>query len=200
MRNCTQCNVLKPLTDFHNNVKRIDYECKACKKARTTAYRRTKEGLLIKVYNQQRSTSRRRKHIMPSYTKKAFLDAILAMPLFHTLYHTWVTSNYKKDLVPSIDRLDDSKPYTEDNIQLMTWKENNSKARKDIVAGKIIAKDCRAVLQYTIEGKLVEEYASPTLAARAVGLASAMSIQQALNKSTKKGTPRVAGGYVWKLK
>jgi hypothetical protein len=46
---------------------------------------------------------------------------------FYELYNNWIDSGYKKSDKPSVDRIDDYKGYSFDNIQLMTWKENNKK-------------------------------------------------------------------------
>ena len=44
----------------------------------------------------------------------------------------------KSDLRPSVDRINPLKPYTKDNIQLMTWRENYKKGRN---VDSIIRKD-----------------------------------------------------------
>ena len=38
-------------------------------------------------------------------------------------------------LAPSIDRKDDYKPYTFDNIQLTTWQQNKAKGHEDCKNG-----------------------------------------------------------------
>jgi len=39
----------------------------------------------------------------------------------------WIENDCIKDLVPSVNRLDDYINYSLDNIELVTWKENNDK-------------------------------------------------------------------------
>jgi len=50
---------------------------------------------------------------------------------FIKLYKNWKKNNFNRNLSPSIDRLDITKGYTLDNIQWITMRENNSKAKKD---------------------------------------------------------------------
>lgn len=57
---------------------------------------------------------------------------------YYELYNNWVDSWYIKDLRPSIDRIDNYKWYSYDNIQLMTWKENNEKRLSDLRECKLI--------------------------------------------------------------
>lgn len=47
------------------------------------------------------------------------------------LYNNWKNNNYNKDLTPSVDRINPYKPYLKDNIQIMTWAENNKKSHFD---------------------------------------------------------------------
>ena len=47
------------------------------------------------------------------------------------LFLKWQSSNYKRNLAPSIDRKDDTKGYSFENITVMTWKENDKKASEN---------------------------------------------------------------------
>lgn len=46
---------------------------------------------------------------------------------FTTLFKNWTLNNYNSDDVPSIDRLDDSKGYSFDNMRIVTWREDREK-------------------------------------------------------------------------
>lgn len=95
--------------------------------SRNMKYYHTKRGTIIKIYNSQIASSKRRKHPLPAYSRDDFITWVLDQNIFHKLHAQWVESNYERMLAPSIDRLDDSKSYTFDNIRITTWKENNQK-------------------------------------------------------------------------
>ena len=156
-------------------------------------YLRTKNGLLRNMYSNQRKRSKRRNHPMPTYTVDEFIEAITDMPLFHTLFSAWEKSGYKKDLVPSIDRLDDYLPYTEDNIQLTTWKENNKKHYEDRKAG-INNKLCKPVVQLDTKGNVVATYYSIKNAVDITKI-SKYGIFDCL-----RGKQKTAGKHLWKYK
>ncbi len=183
-KKCSKCKATKGLTEFSkNSCKRdgLDYSCKECIKD----YHRTKLGLLAQMYNSQKQSSKRRKHPMPTYSREEFLEAILAMPLFHTLYSTWVTSNYKLELVPSIDRLEDDLPYTEDNIQLGTWKENKDKEVKV---------QSKPVVQLSLTGVAIKYFESINSAARELDL------HKANISGVCSGRYKTAGGYKFRYR
>lgn len=47
--------------------------------------------------------------------------------IFIKLFKNWQNSNYKKELVPSIDRIDCMQSYIFQNMQIVTWQENFNK-------------------------------------------------------------------------
>ncbi len=147
-------------------------------------YYKTKKGLLGVIYKTQRASSKRRKHNPPTYTLDEFRKALLAMELFHILFDNWVASNYKKCLRPSVDRIDANKPYTEDNIQLMTWQENNEKGRIEW---------SRPVDQFTLDEEYITTHSSIIEAERQTGVLSSGIV------NTCKGNPRYShsGGFKW---
>ena len=64
------------------------------------------------------------------------------------LYKEWQKSNYKLSLTPSIDRIDNSKGYTLNNIQMITMGKNASKDNKT------------PVNVYNLKGKFIRSYSS----------------------------------------
>ncbi len=70
---------------------------------------------------------------MPDYTKDQLSDWLYEYTDFIQVYREWVRGKYQKDMKPSVDRLDDSLPYTMDNIQLVAWIDNFGKLKKPVV-------------------------------------------------------------------
>ena len=156
-------------------------------------YYKTKNGLFLKIHNHQLEKSKQRGHNLPSYTRQELKDWLFCQIKFHKLYNNWVNSGYKKDLVPSIDRLDDYKGYSFGNIQLTTWVENNKKGQADRKNG-VNNKVNRAVEQYDLEGKYITEYHSLMEASRQTNI-FVNNIWRVCNNIRK-----TAGGFIWKYK
>lgn len=134
MKKCKTCGVEKDLTEFHKHKGCKDglhNECKVCTTQRIKDYQKTFPGQLTKIYSDQRQRSKRRGHEMPTYSKEDLGQWLKSQSNFEELWDGWVESNYDTKLVPSVDRLDDSKGYSLGNIQLTTWSENNLKGHND---------------------------------------------------------------------
>lgn len=71
-----------------------------------------------------RTRSQRRGLPPPEINCKQCLTAWLEKNNLSELWQRFVDSDYDKWLKPSIDRLDNSKHYTESNMRLVTWREN----------------------------------------------------------------------------
>ena len=191
---CTKCNILKPITDFGwKDFKKRLYrsDCKICFNIISTNYHRSKLGFISKIYAQQKRSSKKRNHSKPSYTKKEFINWMFSQSNFEKLYNDWVKSDYAKDLAPSVDRLDDYKPYSLDNIQLMTWKENREKAYEDQRRG-INNKNAKTVHQYDINNNFIKSYVSVAIVAKENRVQQPCISRCCLNKQ------KTSGGYKWK--
>lgn len=153
-------------------------------------WRRTKAGLIANIYGNQRLSSRQRNHPMPDYDLEELRAWAYKHQNFENIYQAWVSSGFEKTKIPSCDRIDDYKPYTLDNLQIVTWAENNDRYREDKKAG-INRKGYKAILQMTNEGKIITEHYSAMQASRVTG------IDNSHISKCCRGKLRSAGGFVW---
>ena len=162
------------------------------KKAKITDIYHSKYGLITTMYKGQKRCSKLRNHSMPDYSKEELETWVFSQPNFDELYQAWVDSDFKTMQKPSCDRLDDYKPYTLDNIRLVTWEINKNRGHTDTKNG-INNKRAKPVLQLTREGIVFAEYHSARHAARITG------INQGHLSACCCGNNRykVAGNFVW---
>lgn len=163
------------------------------KKETDFKYRTNFIGFSTLIYHRQKNTSKRRGHNPPLYTKEELMVWLKKQDNFNLLWSNWVYSGYKTELVPSVDRLDDYKGYSLDNIQLITWEENNKKANDDEKNG-INNKRAKPVLMFSIDNIFIKKYHSISQASRIEGI-NKWSIIRCC-KGSKQYTH--AGGYKWK--
>jgi len=196
IKKCRACGELKPLYEFNRNKNKKDGyfdRCKACENERNKRYGRSKNGVASTIYRSQKSSSKQRGHPMPTYSSKELKEWLYSQSKFHELYDTWKAGGYISDLKPSCDRLDDYKPYTLDNLQIVTWRRNYKRVHRDMMNG-VNNKTNKAVLQFTLDGELIAEYYSLRKAERCTGVGNG-SIS-----SVCKGNSKTAGGFIWKFK
>ena len=196
-KQCTKCKTIKKLSAFNKGNQYIDglrYYCRLCEKIKSQHYRHSKEGIITSIYGNQRESSRRRGHDMPTYTKKELREWLYSQKKFHILYDNWKRLDYQKMYIPSVDRKEDAIGYTMSNIQLMTWGENNIKGNIDMRSGKLIngSKPQKPVIQLTKYGEFIEEYISIIEADRQTGVNFANISKCCMGKR------KSAGGFIWR--
>lgn len=173
--------------------KSLSYVCKKCHAESMILYYQSVKGLITRIYANQRESCRSRKHQYPSYSKNELSDFLLSNKTFLSLFVDWASSGYKKNLAPSLDRIDESKTYSFDNIRIVTFQENmmahTEMTKKGIGSS---AGQCKSVLQFTMNGEFVKEYVSVNAARRETGI---LGIPHSL-----KGRHTHAGHFVWKFK
>lgn len=192
-KQCNTCKEYKLKSEFgvrDKNKDGLQSRCKACDKQYRIDKDRTKIGLIERIYFAQTSNSKQRGHNPPKYTKDELVLWTTTQPNFERLYRDWEDSDYDTECRPSIDRLDDYKGYSMDNIQLLTWGENKNKLYKDTKEG-INTKTLIEIHKYTLEGVYIESYHSASEAIRQNNLSSSSSLAKSTNK------PKVAGGFQW---
>lgn len=193
---CSQINL--SFSSDKNTTDGFQKYCKLCSKEKYNTYTKSKNGIVSTIYKNQKANSKRREHNPPTYAKQELKDWLFSQPIFHKLYSEWVESGYDKDLKPSVDRINDNIGYTMDNIQLMTWDENNKKGNQYMRKGIVIAtfKPHKKVLQFDENRTLIAEFASVNDAARNVIISSA-SVSIACNSLYPKNKSK---GFFWEFK
>ncbi len=161
-------------------------------KEQVYAYRKTKAGLTSAIYGQQRSKSKKRNHLLPSYDLIQFRNWIYSQSNFETLYNNWMGNGYKRNLRPSVDRIKDDLPYSINNIQLMTWKDNNDKGHNDMKSGKLL-NGHKAIKGIHIETGKIIKFVSIRQASRKLNINHSNIIKCCNNYGYFKSI----GGYKW---
>jgi len=160
---------------------------------RNINYRKSKKGIVAVIYATQRAHSKTRGHEMPNYSLEELRKWVYSQDNFDLLYNKWIESGCKTKLKPSIDRIDDTKPYLLKNIQLMTWNDNRAKGHIYQKIGKKFDNQ-KSVFQLDKNGNFIKEFISIREAERA---------SKARNSDITavcKGKRKTAGGFIWKYK
>jgi len=166
--------------------------CKTCLKKEDYKWLKSKNGVISQILTVQKVSSKKRKMDMPSYSKKELKDWLLSKKEFHSIYNQWVKGGYRRAEAVSVDRLDDYKPYSLDNIQILTWSKNRDKRHSDVVSG-INNKQSRAVIQMSLDDKFLKEYYSIHQASRETKICVA-GIHNACS-----GKYKTSGKFKWKF-
>lgn len=202
VKECFKCKVPKPLTDFYKHKQMGDghlNKCKDCTKKDTkknqdkvgTEYDFSEKGVIRVSYKTQKRNNKLRGFGDMPYTKKEF-TTWLYKNNYKTLFDSWVKGGNNKDDKPSVDRLDDFKGYSLDNIRLVTWKENKEHQYEDILSGKGTGGErCMNILQLDLNNILIREWVSYQEIRRVLGYCVSYVI---LNKDGIKN------GFLWKVK
>lgn len=189
-KTCSHCSVTKPIEKFNRNSWSPDgytYKCKQCK---LNEYRSLK-GIAIHTHYRQRIESKIRGHNPPEYTRHELEQWFRDNKDWDRLYKQWVDSGFSRWYSVSVDRIDDYKTYSFDNIQLMSWKENKEKSCRDTKYG-INTKRSDTIRQYDkYTNEFIGEYFSQAEAGRRTGIEQT-AISRAVN-----GKSMSAGGFTW---
>lgn len=175
-------------------------QCKPCGVIYTTKRQRTELGLIKKIYQNQKMTSKVRNHPSPAYTECELLFWATKQG-YKSLWQAWVDSGYEKALSPSCDRLDNTKSYSLENMRLVTFKENHSKQARSSVNGTEVSKKAKAVDQYTTNGTYLATYPSVNFAIRKLGVVSAGPgvVSNITNVCRRSLSNHTAYGHVWRF-
>lgn len=148
----------------------------------TRKYQFSPKGVINIIYRNQ-LLRQKRKNIKVKYTYEEFKKQYLNDERYLLLYKQWVASGYDTNEKPSFDRIDNSRDYSFDNLQIITWKENNEKGRKECM---------KPVKQYDLNRKYIKTYNSIIEASKENKINKANISACCKNKLHK------TGGYIWK--
>lgn len=201
MIECNACGVVKSFDDFYKrkNGNINSRTCKECTKEKVrenykivgNLYDISEKGVFRVIYKTQKRHQKLRGHGSMPYNKQELI-VWCKKNGFDDLFNEWVKSGHKKALKPSVDRIDDFKGYSLDNIKLGTWQENREHQASDIINGTgTSGRRCKPVLKLDSDMKVVCEYVSFQSAKRDVGYHMEYSI--------KNGT-KCKNGFYWKYK
>ncbi len=192
MKKCIKCKKELSESSFYpRKGKYSNSHCKKCQSSLATERSRTLKGLPSRIHSRQKASSKIRGHKSPVYTVAELCEWMLSQPIYYELHAEWVESGYDKKKTPSIDRLDDYKGYSFDNIRIMTWEGNLKKGHDDRKNG-INNKQSIAVLQYSLDGTFIKEFHSVREAERHT------SVNAGNISSCTRGNRKLAGGFIWK--
>ena len=125
---CYLCKQRKNRNEFYKNKSKDDGLDPTCKKCRVIVDSRPR-NIASKMYSRQKQSSIERGHPLPDYDVLWLTAWLMSRDNFKDMHTKWIESNMESSLRPSVDRINPLKPYTKDNIQLVTWGENNEKGR-----------------------------------------------------------------------
>lgn len=148
----------------------------------TLKYQKTPKGVLNTIYRNQ-LTKQKRKGIEVKYSYDEFKDKYLNDKTFIRLFNRWLKNNCQSNLKPSFDRIDSNKSYSFDNLQIITWEENNKKGRVE---------RSKKVDKYDLSDKFIKSYDSVRSASEDNNIFY-QGIVACCN-----GRIKTSGGYIWK--
>lgn len=129
---------------------------------------------------------------MPTYSKEELQFWLLSNDTFNSIFKSWKKNNFQKNETPSLDRLDEGKGYSFDNIRIVDWQENNRSYQIKRRRGQAITVQNRPVVQINFNKTKINTFNSISIASK-ISKVNKSNINQVC-----LGNRNSAGGYLWK--
>jgi hypothetical protein len=195
--------IMKKRSNERYNKMKQSPDWKNEKNQQTKDYRKKSKGRIefwfSKMYFAIRTRNRKKFNLELPFSKDEFIIWIndKYKDILKELFDIYVESNFDKYKAPSIDRIDDYKSYTFDNMQLLSWEENDIKGNNCLknkkscseVAKKYLSK---GVEQLDLKDNVINTYCSVREAERQTGFCSS-----AIAKCCR-GKGLTSKGYKWR--
>tara|TARA_R110000796_G_scaffold75361_4_gene169026 strand:- start:55 stop:543 length:489 start_codon:yes stop_codon:yes gene_type:complete len=156
-------------------------EDKEIRRLRRLKYKHSFTDLSSTIYKAQRGNSTKRGHKPPGYTLGELREWLRLQPTFDKLLTRWQDTQDKWDR-PSVDRLDNSKGYAFDNIQVLSFRDHMDKDNPK-----------KPIIQYDLNMKFIKEWPSSKSAYRA-GYSSVSNV------ANFKPNSKTCKGFIWRWK
>ena len=228
-KTCSDCKEAKRVSEFYKNKTKTGFYyssiCKKCAIIRVEKYRKTapkevkekisarrkiyrenkkqeKETWFKKIYAAMKKRNRNKFGLELCFSLEEFQNWVSQnyQEEFHKMFSDYVKSGFDKAICPSIDRIDDYKGYSFDNMQLLTWEENNKKGREcqknKKSCAEVATKYCsKTVIQFDTNMNFIREYKSAHEVERETGFRANL-IARACRRN-RDGFRCVSKGYIW---
>lgn len=178
--NCVECKDFKPI-----KAKNLCQNCWHKVKHRTQPefHLRQKYSQIAMRCGNKNNKSYFRYKARLQCTREEFLARFKNDAEFLRLFKLWQESNFDYGLVPSVDRIDNTKGYTIDNMQFLTHSDNSLKDQ-----------ELTPIVVLTKQLEFIAEYESQASAEKATGVPQS-NLWKVCNKQRKS-----AGGLVFMYK
>ncbi len=197
---CTKCEKNQPLTEYYKTAKGgLSAQCKTCTKLRVkknlekvgNGYDFSEKGVIRVLYKTQKSHQKLRGHGTLPYTKAEFSNWVYENG-YKSLYDKWVEVGNLSSRKPSVDRLNDYRGYSFDNMRLVTWIDNREHQWQDIRSGQSTSGErCVSLCKLDNNGNVLEEYVSYAEVKRLLGYCVHYAVKEGI---------RCKQGFRWKQK
>lgn len=147
-------------------------------------------------YSEMKSRVKRKNFNEIQFTINEFLQWIMNNDNYKKIYSNYAENNKNRKLCPSIDRKDDYKTYSFDNIRLVTWEENKDKYNSDRLVGKN-TKQSKPVISICISTGKKNEYHSAHYASQQTKIDRASINRSCRTNSENPINKSRSGSFIW---